>query len=256
MKHSLGPKYLPALSLTCGLLVLGLRWLLYATGVDDRGLIPRSDPLNILCWLPVAVGSLVLARTVFRMEDPAPAGEQPSLSAALGCFCAGVGLVFNVLGETGGPKDTLAGICTALGLACAAGMFLAGVRRLTGKPPLFLIHGALALFFALNLADQYRIWSRTPQVQDYVFSLFACVGMMLCAYLRAAHEIGGRRRGWMFWGLMTGILSLGAAVNTQMPVFYLGCGLWGILTCVPAGQPRSAPRFARRDPPAEGGEGV
>lgn len=251
MKHPKLTKYLPHLSLACGLLAWILGSLLYATGVDSLGLLERGHPLGLLRWLTVLAAALLLAVGVFpldgsdRYEDNFPA----SLPGAAGSFAAAAGIAATVLTDGGLYPDALTRVWTLGGILAGACLCVTGVCRLKGKKPLFLLHALVCLFLALNLANCYRKWSGDPQTQNYVFQLLASVLLMLSAYYRAAFEAGlGRRRAQLFSGMLSAVLCLAALAHTQTPFFYLGGSVWCLLNLCPLTPPKRRRRPKAPEP--------
>ena len=82
-------------------------------------------------------------------------------------------------------------------------------------------------FFALYLVSIYRVWSSTPQLQDYVFAMAACVGVTLFAYQNAALAVGiGSRRLWLASGLLTVGFGLAAVYGGEPMLLYIGAAGW------------------------------
>lgn len=247
MKNLIPPKYLPLLTLVCGILGFSFRFLLYRTGVDDRGLLEQGHTLQLLCWICVAAGTLIPALSALHLDGSNRYADNfsASIPGALGSFAAAAAIAFTVLTGSRQFSDVLTWAWMALGITAAVCLAAAGVCRLTGKRPFFLLHSAVCVFFALNLANGYRAWSSNPQTQDYIFQLFACVLLTLSGYYHAAFAAeAGQRRPQLFCGLAGALLCLVSLAHTDNPLFYLGCGAWSLLNiCSPM-----PPRRRRRAP--------
>lgn len=245
MKHFHSVGRFSLLSLLGGLTTAGLRALLYAVAVDGRGLLTPSHPLNLLCWLPGVAAVVLTALWIFRKAPVVSRRERcrTNGAGAAGCLCATVGIVVTVLTEPELRPDILTSIWRALGLAAGICLAVAAIRTVFGKKPAFLLHGVAALFFSLNLANQYRTWTQTPQFQDYGCAMLACVSLTMTAYYRASFELGGASRAWRFWNTLSGVFCLGALVHCHAPALYLGGALWSLLAGLPVSG-KKAPRFS------------
>lgn len=241
MKNLIPTKYLPWLTLAVGCLGLLLRWLLYTLGVDDRGLLEEGHILQFLLWLLAAVWTAVLALSAFRLDGSNLYDDNffPSVPGGAGCFLGAVGIVYTVVTGRGEFPDGLTNARMYLGVAAGASLIAIGVCRLSGKKPFFLLYGLVCAFFALNLANLYRVWSGDPQTENYAFSLFACIALMLAAYYHAGFcADSGQRRTQIFTGLMAALLCCLALGHTDTPLFYLGCGIWSLTNLCPMTPPR------------------
>lgn len=252
MKNLIPTKYIPLLALGCGLLGTLLRVLLYAFGVDDRGLLTDGHFLHITCWVLTFAAAVLLGITVFRLDGSNHYSDNfsASLPGALGAFAAAAGILFAVVTDEPAYRDFLTTIWTVTGIGAGLCLIVTGLFRLRGKQPLFLFHALVCVFFALNLANHYRLWSGNPQTQDYLFELLACILLMLFAYYQAAFDAGlGQRRPQLFTGLMATILCCLSLIPGDTPLVYLGCGSWCLLNLCRIHPPR---RRRRRAPEAAG----
>lgn len=252
MKHPLFTKYLPHLGFGCGALAFLLTRAYYAFGMDGRGLLLRGHVLGSLGWLPVVAAALYLAFCVLPLEgsdlyeDNFPA----SFPGAAGSFAAAAGFAATSAAGFLSYPDLLTRLWSIGGILAGLCLAVAGLFRLRGKQPSFLLHAFVCLFLALNLAHRYRTWSGLPQTRDYIFSLFACIFLMLTAYHRAAFEAGiGKRRRFLYCAMMAGVLCFAALGHTDAPLFYLGGGIWSLLNLCPMLPPRH--RRKHTAPPSE-----
>ena len=229
MKLNLKPKDLTYLILGAGGLGLTLRILLYTTGMDEKGLLKSGHIATVLIWgltILVLAGLFLLTRNITgpeRYEDAFPVSGM----GAIGSVLAAAGVLtdtISIMGTRTGLQDT---ICIAAGFVAIAALILTALCRLGGYKPIFLCHALLSAYFALRLVCQYRAWSWDPQLQDYCFQLFACVGLMLTAYYRATFEadMGNHRKLW-FASLLTVYLCCMALSGDQDRLFYLTAAIW------------------------------
>lgn len=241
MKKPISRKMLPWLSLGGGLVGLLLRLAMYDRFVDGRELLIRDNPYHLAAWGLTALVALVLILALRSLDGPNDYRYNfwPSIPAAGAALAAAGGLFVTAVQADFYPLDTLTTLwrCAAF-LACAA-LAAIGICRAVGKQPFFLLYAAVSAFFALHLANQYRIWSGNPQSPDYSFQLLACIFIMLFAYHQAAFTAEtGKRRGQLFAGLMGAYLCCLAAARTDTLWLYPGCGLWLLADLCTLTQPR------------------
>ena len=245
MKLSLNPKQFKKLILCAGILGMILRILLYTTGIDGRGLLKPAHWANIGVWLLTALTLAVLllqCRTVTgpqQYNDCHPA----SFSAAVGAFAAMVGIGWITIGDFGEFSNRLNLIVWVLGLCSAVAFGCIGLCRLTGRKPLFLLHTAICIYFALRMVSQYQLWSSDPQLQDYCFYLTAHVALMLTAYHHGAFDVSmGNHRALWFFSLASVYLCLLSHMNTADSWLLLGCGIWAFTNLTQLRVRRRRPR--------------
>lgn len=215
------------LILGAGGLGLALRALLYATGVDARGLLVRGHWAEIGLWLVTAVtvlGIFLLTRPITGSKHYQKAFPK-SPAAAAGCVAAAAGILLNVAPGSRGTSLETAELVLA-GIAIVALLVLA-FCRFTGRKPSALFHCLVCIYLALRMVGQYRLWSSIPQLQDYCFYLGAHVALMLTAYQFAAFDAGiGNHRALWAWGLASMYLCCLSLVGDGQSLLMLCCGIW------------------------------
>lgn len=230
MKTLLKSKNLPFVVLALGVIGFALRWLLYAVAVDAKNLIPMGHPLEIAIWLVAAAAVVVAVVGVKKMDEAELSVNPLSIGKlnALGCILLAVGILVTVLGD-GISLNGLEMVRDVLGVLSVAAMVAAAVSRNRGQEPLFLFHAVVCVFFAVYMVSSYRGWSSNPQLQDYVFTLFACIALMLFAYYQAACAAGcGSRRLLHFAGLMAVFACIVCLSGTDNGILYLTGGIWAL----------------------------
>ena len=220
-----GGRTLPVIMLVFGIAALGLRWGLYATALDAKGLLIRQHPLALAVTV-LTLGVLIrIALAVRKQEDTghAPAG----LPAAIGNLAAGAGILATVLMGTPVMGGYLASGWRILGLAAPVCLLLAAVALALGKKPFFLLYVVVCLFFVVHIVTRYQIWSGNPQLQDYVFSLLGAMALTLFSFYEAAEAAGcGSFRMKQGMGLAAVYLCTAELARSSCPVLYLGGILW------------------------------
>ena len=229
MKITVKPNTLKYLVLGAGALGMLLRFLLYATGTDDQGLLSRSHFAHYLVWILTAVtlaGLFLFSRSITGPDlyrDCFPT----STPAGIGCILAAVGILITTITESTAESGSAELVCTVFGFAAALILLFLGVCRLCGLEPSFLCEAVLCVYFAIRMVSQYRHWSSDPQLMDYCFHLCACVGLMLSTYHHAAFGVGmGRHRSLWFFSLATVYLCCMTLAGPENQLFYLTCGIW------------------------------
>lgn len=229
MNNLLNSKNAPFLTLILGGIGAALRWLLYALTADEKNLIPLGHPLEICLWVITAVALLLILIEILplRNAENSPNRFRPSLTAALGALAAAVGIGLTVLLPGGNIEGKLGFARKILGLASAAALLAAAFCRIRGREPFFGLHAVVCVFFAVHMVSCYRIWSSNPQLMDYIFSLFASIGLMLFAFYQGCLEAGmGKLRLLPIIGLFTGYCCMVALSGTDHMLLYLSGGLW------------------------------
>lgn len=224
MKVSPKADTLKYLVLGAGGLGLVLRYLLYATGIDGRGLLVEGHWAGIaLIVLTVAVlaAIFIFTRSIEGVACPT------RVFSAMGAFAALFGIAFTTGREFADFSSRLHLIVWLLGICATVAMGCIGISRLTGKQPHFLLSAALCLYFALRMVSKYQMWSADPQLQDYCFYLGAYMALMLTAYHHAAFCEGmGRHRALWFFSLAAVYLCAVSLQSGMDTLLMLGCGAW------------------------------
>ena len=221
-------KNTPFLILILGVAGAALRWLLYALTADEKNLIPLFHPLEIVLWIVTAAAVILVLAAILplRNAENDPNRFAPSLPAALGALAAAVGIGLSVL--AGGNIDGKLGLVRMiLGLLSAAALLAVAFCRFRGKEPFFGLHAVVCVFFAVHMVSCYRVWSSNPQLMDYLFTLFASIGLMLFAFYHGCLEAGmGKLRLLPATGLLTAYCCIVALSGTDHAFMYLGGGIW------------------------------
>ena len=237
MKRAVKPDSLKYLILGAGGLGLVLRILLYATGIDGRGLLVRGHWAWITLWiLTLLTGAAILALTRLIHCPVTPEALSPvSFSGAMGAFAAMAGIGLTTILEFSRDFGGIALPVWVLGLCSTVAMGVIGACRLTGRKPHPLLHALLCVYFALRMMSRYRLWCSDPQLQDYCFYLGAYVALMLAAYHHAAlgADMGSHRPLWRYSlaAVYLGCVSLKSNMDAAL---LFGCSVWAFtnLTCL------------------------
>lgn len=237
MKLTVKPDSLKYVILGAGGLGLALRTLLYATGIDGRGLLEAGHWAQIalgLLTLAVVAAAVLLTRSIDGPTDHDTA-YPVSFAAAMGAFAATVGIALTCIREFAEFSSTVYLLTWVLGLCSAVALGIVGVCRLTGAKPSPLLHGLVCVYFALRMISRYQLWSSDPQLLDYCFYLSAYVTLMLTAYHHAAFDadMGSHKALWLY-SLASVYLGCTALKGSMDTALLLGCSAWAFtnLTCL------------------------
>lgn len=230
MKLKKDPKWLPWVVLGLGCVAGALRFLLYRTGVDEKGLLVSWHPLELTLWGLLLV-TLVLALAFTGKEPKRRRDEQLE---ALGQFMAAVGIAITAAGGFRKGAGMLDLIHMAAGIAAAVSLLYGAILRWQSKPEPIFCAAVSCVFFALHLVCRYRSWSAHPQVQDYFFPLMGAVCAMIFSYLRCE---SGKMKLRRVIGLLGAFCCVSAICKTQDPALYLGGALWMAANLHAPGEP-------------------
>lgn len=251
MKKILNPKNLPLTVFAAGILALLLRFLVNLLAIDSRGLIVTSHPLVIILWIVTALTAALTLLQVWGMDGSRrytpnfPASRSAAISCGIMALCT---MVTTALSW---EITTLGLLRYVLGLAAGACLIFLTYCRYRGIKPSFLFHAVVCVFFAIHMVSRYRPLSAEPQMLNFLFEIFACVGLTLFAYQQAAFEVGlGKRRMQLALGLLTAYCCLVAIPAAPRPLLYAGGAVWALTnlcTLTPPPRRRKAAPEAPRD---------
>ena len=219
--------------------VLGalLRWWLYATGMDIHGLLIAGHPAQLLTWVMTLAAAVLLVLGALQLKGKPEYQHNfpPSALGAIGYLLAAAAAIVRLVPRLHGPYDTLNLAVTVLcGLSAIALAILAWLRY-TGKKPSPLLFFIICAWLMVDLVMLYRLWSATPQIQNYCFSLLANVCVMLSVYYTAtfAADMGNRQMHTLFH-LLAAFFCLISLPKCDDPLYYaLICGFMMLETCPP-----------------------
>ena len=256
MKFSVKPQLLKFLVLGMGGLGLALRILLYATGMDEKGLLAEGHWASTGIWLLTAAAALTIVLFTRPIEGPVDHRDcyPVSIAGGLGALAAAAAILIASISEIGSVFMPVQRAVCIFGFVTAAALVIIGLCRLTGAKAHFLLYGAVCLYFALRMVSQYQIWSSDPQLMDYCFYLTAYVALMLTAYHHAAFgaDMGNHRMLWLF-SLVAVYLCCLSLKGTRDTLLMLTCGIWAFtnLTSLTLRARRQRPQLILEEEPEE-----
>lgn len=205
--------------------VLGylLRLWLYGA-MDASSLLPEFHIASILLLLltaAVLIGLIVLARSVKPAQDYGtlfPAG----ISGAVGCAAAAVGILLSALPRT---LTVTSVISSLLGLCAACSMGVMAYRRAKHQKPDTLFPAAVTVYFLFCLIGQSRVWSSTPQMQQYLPPMLGYLFLMLTSYYQAELTVSSRHMGRFLFCNGAALFFCLISMNVDV-FFFLPMALW------------------------------
>ena len=244
MKKFFHPKYLPWFALAMGAMCAGVRWWLFATGTDSKGMLLASHPGNWLVWLitAVAVGCLTLGTRNLTQAPKYSFNFPSSILSAVGAFIGAAGMAVNGVNELIVGADGLSTLVGIFALVSTVALGYLGMCRLKGIHPSMVFHTVICIYLMLQLVSLYRMWSSDPQIQDYCFALLATVSLMLGCYYNCAFDVNsGVRRSHALLHLLAVYFCIASLPHNGSALFYLSGAVWmftGICNLTP--MPREA----------------
>lgn len=252
MKHFLRPRFLPFIVLLFSVLGFLLRLQTFGKGADEDGL---YAPQPVAWWLLVIVTVALLGLIVYTCSRLKANGGfsdnfPPSISAAVGCGFAFVGILSSALPLLGAGEflSTLAGV---FGLAASAAMAAVALARYQGKPPFFLCHAVVSIYLGLRIFLLGKQWGNESQLGLFLLPFFALIFVMLAAYHLATFDVGlGARKTSLFWSLGGAYLCIVSLADRTEPLLYAGLAVW-LLTNLCSLRPLRKPRSETADAPSD-----
>ncbi len=219
------PRLLP-ITLGAGALGLGLRWLLYRVGFDEKGILSDTHPLHMACVLLVAGMAIWLALGCRKPEWEEFHRRLRVPAGAAACAL----MLLNAFTYPLPPSGMLHAVRLLLALGCAVCIGICVRERPAGAALDLVCHGVICVYFGADMLCRYQLWSGNPQLPDYCFHVLACVALTLCSYHRLAFDVGlGKVRMLRFTSLMALLLCLISAVGPDPWQFFLGGACWACL---------------------------
>lgn len=203
-----------------GLCAMVCRWLFYSLYTDDRGLLAAGSFPEVLL-LVLSVAAVFLA----FLAQP-PESRENKLLSGLAPLLLALGLLL--------PQERASSVSAILWLLFQMGRYLSaaaaaalGILRIQGKKPPFGLNATVCIGFLLRLVASYQVWSRIPQMQNYVFALASTLCLAGFAYQQAAREVSLGSPLWRLRLAFVGTFaSMAASVGTSGQPLYLLCALW------------------------------
>ena len=224
---SLRPGMLKRVVLGGGAAAFGLYRLLYATGIDGRGLLKSGH----FAWVLLCILSIAMGVVIFASASQLRGGDvrfRKSLPAAVCCGLALVSAVFTGLSNLWGGYLIYAipAFLAALGFAAVT------LCRLHGRRPNFLMHAVICIHFTLQLLKIYQANSFHPQFQDYIFQILACIALAVTGYQLAAADLGRGSRRWLWTAGMAAVYLCALSLGSTSTGLFLTGGAWALTSLI------------------------
>lgn len=229
IKSIFRPKLLPYLTLIAGGVCFILRLFLLHFGVDEKGLLNESNPLNILLYIISALFLAALVMCILPLKGGTSRYHRlfpKSIFSAFGCLFAATGALVTYASQVLSQMGTMSVITLLLAFMVAVCFGFLGIARQKGKRPHYLLHAGIALFLMFHLICQYQVWSPEPQLHLYFFQLLASVFLLLTAYQAVCLDIHKGDRRWYALCNQASLFFCLLSLTDSNPIFYLGMGAW------------------------------
>lgn len=229
MKATLKSMLLPLMTLLFGIAGFLLRFWLFRTGIDHKGLVIASHPACSLSFILLAVylGLLLLKirllGAVDHYRDQFPASFVP----AVGCIAAAAGILICQLRTP--AVDLLGYVLLVMALIAAGCLIALAICRIRGKRPFFLFHVGVTVYLMLHLFTQFRIWGSEPELQQIFFPLLAGIFLMLTGYYSSVLDAKKAGRRWFVFANQAAVVCCCMSLTTDNWLFYLTLALWCFL---------------------------
>ena len=215
-----------------GLLAALSRNGLYQAGMDERGLLTPGRPEVI--YLAV----LTLAAVVLCFLNKEPEESRFRAGDSYIWFAAALLWPQSLPDTAASTMRLLFALSRYIGALLAAALAYFAYRK---KKPVFGLSAGLCICFILRLVASYQVWSRDPQIQDYIFALLACLCLTAFFYQQTALEAGLGSKIWRLRFAFLGCyLCFAASVDTEVNCFYTYAA-FGLLTEALAPAPEATP---------------
>ena len=202
-----------------GIVAMLVRGMMYSYCIDDRGLLMTGRP-EVIYLAVLTLAAVVLCFLIQEPEETRPSHVIPYTWFAMAMLWP------QSLSSAASMKPLLI-VSQAAGAVLAAAMVYFAVRK---KKPVFGLSAGLCVCMILRLVASYQVWSRNPQIQDYIFALLGCLCLTAFFYQQTALEAGLGSKIWRLRFAFLGCyLCFAASVGTEVNYFYTHAA-FGLLT--------------------------
>ena len=218
---SLRPVMLKRVVLGGGAVAFGLYRLLYATGIDGRGLLKSGH----FAWVLLCILSVAMGVVIFASASQLRGGDSKFRRCLPAAVCCGLALASTVFT---GLSDLWGGYLIYAVPAFLAACAFAAVTlcRLRGRKPNFGMHSLICIHFTLQLLKLYQANSFHPQFQDYLFQILACVALAVTGYQLAAADLGRGSRRWLWTAGLAAVYLCTLSLGSSATGIFLTGGAW------------------------------
>ena len=232
---------LPLFTAAFGAVGLLFRFWVHSAGTDAEGLVITGHPATTVMMLLLAAMAVILAAVAIFMEKT-PTAFKRSTAGAVGCYIGAAGLLITAFLELSSMPAgreqmalaDLAGVLSVLfGFASVVVLILMGNRRKQGKPLNVWAYVVIVVFFVFHLLQQYQLWTRQPQINDYLFPLLGSVFLMLAVYHRACKDLGQSAEAQYLIFSQAALFCSMMSTTGQSKLFYITMAAWTLLDSLP-----------------------
>ena len=224
MKKHLNSILLPLLTIGLGIFGALLRGIYFSSATDSQGLLQPFHPAQILLWVLTLGFAVFLLLNIRKLPQGAKYTFNFPLSPihAIGDGVSGLGFLIFSVSLFASETDPLSLLCATLGLGSTIALILLGLYRWKGTRPTPVFSIILCVFLILRLISCYQLWSPNPQMEEYLFPLFANVFALLSCYYDATFtDSAGNRARHTFFHLFAVYCAIVSLPECDNVVFYL-----------------------------------
>ena len=222
MKHPFRSHFLPLFPIAAGLVGLLLRvWLFSA--IDEKGLLPAAHFADTALYILTAITLGVLFLSSRNFHSCSASKKIPPLIPALGCLLGGIGML---LAGFSRQSVRFSGISAAVCLTGGLLLLIMAVLEYFQKKIPYGFPAVLTVALMLDTIAQCQDWGKLPQLQEYFFSLMACVFLILSAYHITLRVAGSGKPSLLAFFSQSAIFFCFTCLNTNRWFLYLGLIFW------------------------------
>ena len=203
---------------------------LYQAGIDERGLLTPGRP-EVIYLVVLTLAAVVLC---FLIKEP----EKTRSEDYYLWFIIAALWPQSLSDSAGSTMKLLFDLSRYASAALAAALTYFAFRK---KKPVFGLSAGLCVCMILRLVASYQVWSRDPQIHDYIFALLACLCLTAYFYQQTALEAGLGSKIWRLrFAFLGGYLCFAAGVGPQISEFYFSAAMFlfgAALAPAPEGKP-------------------
>lgn len=186
MKRLFSIKLLPVLTALAGGIGFLLRFWLFRTGIDSRGLLIPDHPASLLIFLLSGLYLCLLFLSVRSLKAKKPATPfPPSVFSMIGNLAGAAGLVWIALRSAKDSTGIIVPVIQVFGVIAALGLLYVAFSRLRGGKYTDTVLLLVVAFLMVQAIYLYRALSVCAQVQIFLFPLIAALFLTLTALYRS-----------------------------------------------------------------------
>ena len=133
MKRYFNLSLFPWITVLTGAIGLLLRFWLFSTGIDNKGLLEEAHPANALTWIVTGITMGVLFLSIPGITRRIPKAPITGPIQTGGCLIASVGILTASLTELMQTVDIATAVSSVLGIVAAVSLFSSAYKQMIRK---------------------------------------------------------------------------------------------------------------------------